>query len=151
MALLIGLNPLARSIAADMQHKGASVILASHHRKAAQDAAKELGCRFIQHEAVYSTLHDILIHCDDEKTDRPKAAADLHVGVIRDKSVIMDLTAQVHKTALLREAALRGCAIVPPLDLLAQHLQLQAKLLTGEDVSAKVFHAAFPDWAQDEE
>jgi 3-dehydroquinate dehydratase/shikimate dehydrogenase len=152
MALLIGMNPVARTIAADLQHRGASVILASHDKKAAQQAAHELGCRFVQLEAVYTTLHDTLIFCDAEKDDRARGdAGDLNVGVIRSGSTVMDLTADARRTELLLEAQKRDAHIVRPRDVLIGQLQLQTKLLSGQDVPADVFAGAFPDWVLDEE
>ncbi len=152
MVMLLGLSPLSKTMAAELQHGGASVILASHDRKAAKEAAKELDCRFVQFEAIYTTLHDILIYCDEEKEERAAASgAALHQGVIKPGTTVMDMTADLKRTDLLREAQLRGCHIVRPRDVLLKQLQLQAKLLSGHDVAAEVLTGAFPEWVADEE
>ena len=58
--MIVGLNAAARILAAEVQRQGGNAILASHQKKAGQQVAQELGCRFVQFEALYSTLHDVL-------------------------------------------------------------------------------------------
>lgn len=149
LAMIVGINPLARTIAADLQHRGAGIILASHHRKAAQELAKKLDCRQIQFEALYSTLHDILIMCDEEK-DKNKDAKGMNLSFLKGSTAIMDLTAEIKDTALLKEARARGCQVVHPRDVLLQQLQLQTNLITGKQVELEVFSGGFPEWAMED-
>ncbi|HZT81517.1 MAG TPA: type I 3-dehydroquinate dehydratase, partial [Gemmataceae bacterium] len=67
MVMVVGANGTARAMATLVQECGAAVILASRDKTAAQQLAQELGCRFVQLEALYSTMHDVLIVCDEEK------------------------------------------------------------------------------------
>jgi 3-dehydroquinate dehydratase/shikimate dehydrogenase len=152
MVLLVGLGPLTRTLAADLQHRGANIILAGLDRKAAQHAAQELNCRFVQFEAIYTTLHDVLVYCDEEQEERSRlGVSGLHLGVIRAGSAVMDLTADARRTKLLNEAILRGCHVVRPRDVLLTQLQLQSKLLSGQDVAPDVFTGAFPESVLDED
>jgi hypothetical protein len=93
-------------------------------------------------------LHDVLIVCDDEREARAKSnASGLLPGVIRPNTAVVDLTADFRLNDILREAQARGCLFVHPRDVFIQQLQLQTKLLTGEDAAGGVFQAAFPEWA----
>ena len=80
VVMVVGVSPRARSLAGSLKERGAALIIASHDRKAAQQAAEFLGCRYIGFEAIYSTLHDTLIYCDAEDDARGKAAECVRQG-----------------------------------------------------------------------
>src|SRR5207244_1981746 len=65
--MLVGVNAAGRSLAYGMKKRGGALIVASHNRQAAHALAQQLDCRFVQFEALYSTMHDIVVVCDDEK------------------------------------------------------------------------------------
>src|SRR5262249_34199405 len=116
-------------------------------RAAAQQLAQALACRFVQFEAVYTTMHDVVIVCDDEAElakSRKGEAAGLHPGYLRPGMTVMDLTSTTEKTPLVREAQLRGCSVVTPRQLLLGQLELQTRLLTGKDVPPEVLDKALP-------
>jgi hypothetical protein len=64
---------------------------------------------------------------------------------------VMDLTAGLRRSGLLREARLRGCAVVLPLELFLDRLEVQTRLFTGKPVPRAVLAAAVPPWAREEE
>src|SRR5207248_7575164 len=106
MVVVVGLSATARGVAAELLTHGASVILASHKKKAGQELAQALACRHVQFEALYSTMHDVLVVCDEEKDEaRGKAgAAGVHPGYLKAGMTVLDLTAELHRSPLLREA-----------------------------------------------
>jgi 3-dehydroquinate dehydratase/shikimate dehydrogenase len=153
IAVVVGLNATARGVAAELLRHGASVVLASHKKKAGQELAQALGCRHVQFEALYSTMHDVLIVCDEEKEEvRAKPGAPgVHPGYLKAGMTVLDLTAALQRSALLREAEARGCTVVRPRDLLLDRLELQARLFTGKQVPRDVMAGAIPAWLAEEE
>lgn len=145
VVIVVGLNALARTIAAELGNRKASVILASHDRAAAQQAAGQLNCRHAGVEAIPTTMHDALIICDEEKDDNIPGRTGLHPGSLREHVTVMDLGAAVKMSPLLLEAQQRSCHIVKPREVLLSHLELQAKMIGGKEVPREVLAAAIPD------
>jgi 3-dehydroquinate dehydratase/shikimate dehydrogenase len=151
MVMIVGLNGPARILAAEIQRLGGSAILASFQKKVGQQVAQQLSCRFVQFEAIYSTLHDVLIICDEEKSDDAlKPNPGIHAGYLKPGMTVMDLTAQANKSVFLREAELRGCATVPPRDLLLNQLDQQIRVLTGKPAERRALEDAIPDRFREE-
>ena len=113
MVAIVGINPPARILAGEVQRRGASAILASHHKKEGQRLAQSLGCRFVQFEALYTTMHDALIVCDEEKDAGPAhaAGAGIHAGYLKEGITVMDLTCRPGDVAFTRrsQAARAAC------------------------------------------
>jgi 3-dehydroquinate dehydratase/shikimate dehydrogenase len=150
IVMIAGLGATAQALATELLKRQANVILASHDRQRAQDMAKALGCRQVQFEAMYSTIHDVLIVCDlAQETVRGKPAPDIHPGFLKAGMTVMDLTAALHSSQLLREAKARGCLIVQPRALFLDQLEHQARLLTSKPVPREVLAGALP--SEDEE
>jgi 3-dehydroquinate dehydratase/shikimate dehydrogenase len=152
MVMVVGLNATAHGVAAELLQHGVSVILASHKKKAGQELAHALGCRHVQFEALYSTMHDVLVLCDEEKEEmRGKpGATGLHPGYLKAGMTVLDLTAGLRPSELLREAEARGCTAIAPRELLLDRLELQARLFTGKQVPRDVLSAAIPAWLTEE-
>jgi 3-dehydroquinate dehydratase/shikimate dehydrogenase len=149
--MIVGLNAAARILVKEVQRHGGNAILASHQKKAGQALAQELGCRFVQFEAIYSTLHDVLVVCADEKSDDPaKPGGGIHAGYLKPGMVVMDLTASLQPSPLLQGAADRGCLMVPPRELLFGQLDQQVRMLTGKPADRAVLEGAIPERFRDE-
>jgi 3-dehydroquinate dehydratase / shikimate dehydrogenase len=148
MVAIVGVQGAARALAQELQKRGASIILTSHHKKAGTEAAQALGCRFIQFEALYSTMHDVLIVCDDEKDQAPArpGGGGVHAGYLKPGMTVFDMTATLRDSELTGEAAARGCQVVRALELLLEQLRLQADKLTGKDVPPQILREALPTW-----
>jgi 3-dehydroquinate dehydratase/shikimate dehydrogenase len=148
---IVGVNGVARGMAMELQRRGASVILASHQKKAGLELAKELGCRFVQFEALYSTMHDVLIVVDEEKDQMParpgsSSSSGIHTGYLKPGMTVMDLTAGLSDTTLTTNAAARSCLVVRARQLLVEQLRLQAQMLTSKQVPTEVLTAVLPAW-----
>lgn len=152
MVVIVGVNSGARILAAEVQRHGGNAILASTNKKAGLEIAQKLGCRFILFEALYSTMHDVLVVCAEEKAENPlkPGGAGVHAGYLKPGMTVMDLTASVRKSALLREAEARSCLIVPPRELLLSQLDQQVRLLTGKTVPRETLTRAVPERYQEE-
>jgi 3-dehydroquinate dehydratase / shikimate dehydrogenase len=147
--MLVGVNALAREVGRRLVKYGAMLVVASRDREAAQKLAHELQCRHVQFEAVYTTLHDVLVYCCEESAAGARAGGPLHAGYLKPGMAVADLTAGLKRTPLLREAAARGCSVLPPGRLLVEHVLHQVKYVTGQDVPRKplleALEAVFPD------
>jgi 3-dehydroquinate dehydratase/shikimate dehydrogenase len=138
-------------MARELKPQGSVLIIASRDRDAAHRIAQEMQCRFVQFEALYSTIHDALIVCDEEKTSgKSHGEAGIHPGYLKPGMAVMDLTSPFQKSPLLREAEARGCAVVTPQQLWLDQVCVQARLLTGKDVPREVLADAAP-WLRDED
>ena len=127
------------------QTLGASIILTSHDKKAGTDAAKALACRFILFEALYSTMHEVLIVCDEEKDQHPgRPGSGLHAGYLKAGMTVLDMTALLRDSSLTQEAVVRGCLVVHALDLFLEQLRAQAGKLTSKEVPLSVLHEGLP-------
>ncbi len=141
--LLAGLTGASRIIAAEVQRLGGNAIVATNDKRGGPAVAAAVGCRYIPFEAMYVTLHDVLIVCDEE-IDEKLGRNGIHPAYLKAGMVVIDLTAGAKRSTLLREAQGRGCDIVTPLDLILDLLELQAKTLTGKPVPREVLKAAIP-------
>src|SRR5262249_20228100 len=81
-------------------------------------------------------MHDVLVICAASDFDEgsPPDAKSLHPGYLRAGMTVMDVTQIPRRSAFLVEAQARGCAIVPPRDLLIEQVRAQVKRLIDLDV-----------------
>ncbi len=151
--MLVGVNSLARAIAHAARERGARLIIASHRKEAAHQLAQALECRYVQWEALYSTLHDAVVVCDDEREQvKSKSAtgeAGLHPGYLKSSMVVMDLTAP-KPTTFLQAAVARGCGAVLPREILPEQLALQAKQVTGQEADSRIIREALAPFFEEE-
>jgi 3-dehydroquinate dehydratase/shikimate dehydrogenase len=148
---IAGANPLTRGVARALKAKGAAPILVSHDVKAVQQLAKELDCRYVKFEALYTTLHEVLIVCDHEKEHKPGSPSAIHPSYLRQGMVVMDLTAALSPSPLLREARARRCGAASPRRLLREQLAGQFRLLTGKELTAEQVEEVMPGFLQADE
>jgi len=125
VVMLVGARGLSRVLATGVQRAGAIPIIASNDRQAGQDLAKALGCRFVREEAVYTTLHDVLVRCEDTA---------LHPGYLKPGMTVVDVTALPRESGLLAEARQRGCQVVSPEQLLIELVTRYLRAITGAAV-----------------
>lgn len=139
MIMVAGTGGLARGIARGVLARGASAILAGREREQAHKLAQELGCRYVLREALYSTLHDVLVVCPEEPEPHARSGKDdIRPGYLRAGMTVMDLTALTNASPLLEAAAEMGCTTVSPRQLLVECLGRQFRLLTGQEVPGQV-------------
>jgi 3-dehydroquinate dehydratase/shikimate dehydrogenase len=136
---IAGVGGLARSFALELQRRAAGVLVGSHQRKAAAQLAKDVGCRHIQLEGLYTTMHDVLVVCDNEQTD---GRSGIHTGYLKESMTVMDLTSGLRPSPLLAEARARGCAVVEPRALFVDQLELVVKMMSSKQVPRTVLEEA---------
>jgi 3-dehydroquinate dehydratase/shikimate dehydrogenase len=143
IVLIAGITATARALAVELQRAGAGVILASHKKKAGQQAAQEIGCRSVGFEAIYTVMHDALVVCDEEREESARGTG-IIATYLKPGMTVMDLTAGTAGSALLREAEARSCLAVQPLDLLVSLLEQQVRTLAGKPVPRETLVAVIP-------
>jgi shikimate 5-dehydrogenase len=149
---LVGVNALSRTLAGGIQQHGGSPFVVSHDKAAAHEMAQQLGCRYMQFEALYTTLHEVLVVCDHEKHRMAgPGVPGVHPGYLKPGMTVMDLTATLTATPLLSEAQARHCTVIEPRRLLLDQLALQGQLMTGKEVSRALIERARPGFLKDEE
>jgi 3-dehydroquinate dehydratase/shikimate dehydrogenase len=145
MVLIVGTNATAETMAFAIKKRGGAPIIAGRDRDAAHRIAQKHECRFIQLEALYSTIHEILVVCSEEKMPvkgKHGEEAGLHPGYLKPSHIVMDLTSVGQKSKFLREAEDRCCRIVSPRQILLDMLVLQLKLITGKDTPRELLEEA---------
>jgi 3-dehydroquinate dehydratase/shikimate dehydrogenase len=125
VVMFVGARGLTRVLAAGAKRSGAIPVIASRDRQAGQALAQAIGCRFVLEEAVYTTLHDVLVRCDDTT---------LHPGFLKPGMTVVDLTALPRASSLLVEARERGCQVVSPEQLFVELVSRYLRAIVGEIV-----------------
>lgn len=151
--IVVGASGNARGVAWGIQRQGGILVVASHDRNAAGDIAKTLDCRQVPFEAIYSTLHEVLVICADREPAGVRVPrTPLQPTYLKPGMTVMDLTAPGTKSDFLRGAEEHGATIVSPREVLLDHLTLQVKLLAKMDVDRRVLEEAIaPFCGEDEE
>ncbi len=146
MIMIVGANALARTMAYGVKKRGGVPIVASRDPGGAQLVAQMFQCRHIQFEAMYSTMHDILCVCSEEREklkDKARSGeAGVHGGYLKPGMTVMDLANMPHKSSLVKEAGPRGCNVVEPRQILQAQLELQVRLITGKEPPRDVIQQA---------
>lgn len=141
--LLAGLTGASKVIAKEVQRQGGNAIIATGDKKNGQAYAQSVGCRYIAFEALYTTLHDMLVVCDYEKDDK-SAKGGIHGGYLKPGMMVVDLTAGTSMNKFLHDAQTRGCDIAAPIDVTLEILEQQARTLTGKPTPREVLLNAIP-------
>jgi 3-dehydroquinate dehydratase/shikimate dehydrogenase len=151
--LIAGVTRLSQAVGQRILKHGGILIVTDRNRGAATLLAHDLQCRVIQFEALYTTLHDVLIHAGDEpQADAHPAGRDnaIHAGYLKPGMCVVDLTAPLQLSELLRQATRRGCLIVPPTEVLLEQVQQQAKLITSKEPARQVLEQTLAEVFQEE-
>jgi shikimate 5-dehydrogenase len=152
--MIVGANPLGRALAFQTARAGALPIVASRDRDAAHALAKEIEGRFVPFEALYTTMHEVLVVCSEERQPAGKVHANeppIHPAHLQPHLVVMDLTSIPARSPLLRAAAERGCRIVSPRRVFLTHLLLAARLILGRDVPAEPVREVIRNMSNDDD
>jgi shikimate 5-dehydrogenase len=142
MVMIAGANPLAVALATVLNEHGAILMIASRDKENGLRLAQELGCRYVPFEALYSTSHDVLVRCAEERLPLKKGSSDqtgdIHPGYLKPSITVLDLTALPRLSEFAKAARDRGCPVVRPRQLLVAQCQRQVHLLSGKDVPREV-------------
>lgn len=139
MVMIAGSNAMARMMAYVVKRRQGNPIIASRDRDAGLKMAQTFGCRQVNFESLYSTMHDILIVCGEDAEPQPakgKTTPDPFVksSYLRPGMTVMDLSAMPRRSPMLIDAKQRGCNVVSPREVLLNQLELQIRLISSKEV-----------------
>jgi shikimate 5-dehydrogenase len=150
IVMVVGTGGLARGVVRGVQARGANVVLAGRERNRTRLLAEELSCRYVLKEALYSTLHDVLVVCPEEGPSDRSETDRIHSGYLRPGMTVLDLSG-VLVSPLLESAEAGGCATVSPRQLFMEGLSKQFHLLTGAEAPQQVLEDALSRCVEDQE
>jgi 3-dehydroquinate dehydratase/shikimate dehydrogenase len=139
--LLAGTDVLTAALAHRLAKNGAILIIAGRDRDRSHTLAQALKCRHAPYEAIYSTLHDIVVVAEGK----------LHSGYLKGSMSVVDVTADLGGSPFLREARIRECGVVEPRQVLIEHVMQHVRLLTGQEVPREPLQAVLDEVAPVEE
>lgn len=149
--LLTGITPISQLVAMRIVKQGGILIVTDRDRTQAARLAQELHCRVVQFEALYTTLHDVLIIGSDKAPAGVHKATSLQTNYLRQGMTVVDLTSPLRASSFLIKAAQRGCNIVHPADVIKELVNHQVKLMTGKEVPVDCLNKAFEPFHLEEE
>lgn len=152
--LICGVNPVSQALAHRIAREGGILIVTDRNRTQAAALANELKCRVIQYEALYSTLHDVLVFGGDDLAGHRQASEkepSVHVGYLKPGMCVIDLHAQLRKSELLRQAQSRWCLVVDPVEVLLEQVFQQIKVITEKEVTLDFLREALKQVFQEDE
>ncbi len=145
IVMIAGLTPQSRSLARAIKERGGKLIFAGGNRDEAARCCRMLGGRQVQFEAVYSTLHDVVVVSREAGDDGSDDKRNLLPTYLRPGMTVVDLTDLSGETDFAREAKSRGCHVVSSRALLVEQARGQVRRLTGKEVSAATLQEAVAD------
>lgn len=145
--IVVGCSGTGRSVAAGVQKRGGSVVLADPDNDRAQQMARQLGCRFVAVTQVYSTVADGIVLCRSTSDPRPgKAAIDAPRSAARENILAVDLTNLPFLTPYLDEAKILRGIVVPPAEIFLRTVQMVIKAFTGQSLTTDQLREALADY-----
>ncbi len=141
IVMIAGITPLSRGVAHELSAGGARLIFASHDRQEAARMCQQLGGRLIQPEAIYTTLHDVVV-VSREDPDAPSDRPPVQPNYLRGGMVVLDLTQPGSETEFTREARWRGAQVVSCRRLIAEQARRIVHRLTSRDVDVQELMSA---------
>ena len=146
VVMVVGATPTGRAVARAVQAHGAVPIIASRDPSDAQLAAQLVGCRQMLREAMYSTMHDVLIVCSEEnekiKGQARSGHATVHSGYLKPNMTVMDLTSMPYQSTLLDDARAMGCTVVAPREVFLSLMEQQVWRITEKRVPRELLEEA---------
>jgi 3-dehydroquinate dehydratase/shikimate dehydrogenase len=143
-ALVLGTGGAARAAVHALQGAGSQVTVAGRDEARARQLAGELGCAAIGWSGIAATAYDVLVHATPvgSAAERP-GELPLPGDWIRRETLVLDAVYRPMRTALLAEAAARGCTSVPGGEWFVRQAALQFQLFTRQEAPMQLLRQSF--------
>lgn len=141
---VFGTSPLALAATNWMTAHKAAVSLAAPSDNKGMSVARQAGVRHLQWAAVHASATDIIVLAGDDivcGTGR----GELNPSLIREHSVVIDLTQYPGESAFAEEARARGATYISPAAVFATQMQLQFRALTNLELPANAIAKGLED------
>lgn len=132
---VFGTSPLALAAANWMSAHKAAVSLAGPSDNAAMAVAKKADVRHLQWAAVHANVTDVIVVTGGE-IKCGTGRRELNPSLIREHSLVIDLTEYPGESAFAEEARARGAIYISPASVFAAQMQRQFRALTNLDLPA---------------
>jgi 3-dehydroquinate dehydratase/shikimate dehydrogenase len=139
--LVLGNGGIARSLAYAVGQRKGLVSVCGPDDKLSQQAAQELGCRFVPYQNLFDTLTDAIV-IGDPKLVAGQKQGQINPSLFKVGQYVVDASDPPEENTLYVEAKDRGCKLVPPVDIFKEQLRTQFKSLAGKDLPEEAFQAA---------
>src|SRR5260370_27234943 len=135
---VIGAGGIGRSVGLGVQKRKGLLSVNAGDDGEAQRLAQLASARFVPMANMYDTLCDLVIIAEaqthDGKGQGGAPAAKLNPAFLRPPMSVTDLTNLPGESDLLREARSRGCKIIEPAEIFADHMATIFKTITVKDL-----------------
>ncbi len=138
VATVFGTGPIAAAAVQYLKNKNGAVSVAAPSDNTAMAAAKKASVRHIPWSAVHATSTDVVILAGAEIRSGVNRG-ELNPSLIREGMTVVDLTTYPRESAFAEEARARGAHYISPLQVFAQQLKMQFKMLTGLELPETAF------------
>jgi shikimate 5-dehydrogenase len=127
-------------------------MFAGKERADAQRMSQIFGGRQLPWEAIYQTMHDVLVVSrDGPKPDEEEEELPVHPGYLRNTMYVLDATSVGQTSPFQREAKSRGCGVVHPGRFLLEQVRSHVRRVSGQEIDAQVLEAKMTDWMPPDE
>lgn len=154
--LLIGSGGAARGVAYGVQRRKGLMSVTASDNNEAQQMARMFNARYVPIANMYDTLCDVVIIAEAQTADGIDGVAGSRGGTavnpsfLRPHMTVTDLSDLPNETQLISEARMRGCKIVDPIDIYAEHIASTFKSISGKEVSSAEMAASLRPAIEDE-
>ena len=139
--LLVGAGGAARAIGFGLLEAGAEVLLTNRTREKGVGLARQLGCEFVDFEALPGLQADGLVNATSVGMVPAVAQTPVASDLLKNFAVVMDIVYAPLQTRLLCEAKAAGCQVIDGLAMLLYQGAAQFELWTGRPAPLDVMRA----------
>jgi shikimate dehydrogenase len=143
--LMAGAGGAARAIGFGLLAAGAEVLLTNRTREKGIELARQLGCAFVEPDALAGIQADALVNATSVGMVPAVEQTPVPAAVLGNFSVVMDIVYAPLATSLLREAREAGCEVIDGLAMLLYQGAAQFELWTGKDAPLAVMRAVLAE------
>jgi shikimate dehydrogenase len=143
--LLIGAGGAARAIGFGLLEAGAEVLLANRTRDKGIELARQLGCAFVEQDALPGVRAAALVNATSVGMTLAVDKTPVPAELLGNFAVVMDIVYAPLATRLLREAGQAGCELIDGLSMLLYQGAAQFELWTGREAPLEVMRAVLAE------
>lgn len=143
--LLVGAGGAARAIGFGLLEAGAEVLLTNRTREKGMVLARQLGCTFVEPEALAGIRANALVNATSVGMIPAVEQTPVPAAVLGNFAVVMDIVYAPLATRLLREAGAAGCQVIDGLAMLLYQGAAQFELWTGRQAPVEVMRGVLAE------
>ena len=143
---IVGAGGAARGIGYGIQRRKGLISITAPDDNEARTLAQQFQARFVPFKNMYDTLCDVVLFTDTPLAEDADVApgTKINPSFLREHMTVTDVTAPPCDTPMLREARVRGCKVIEPVDVYADQIVNLFKTITGQDLSGEFIRSALP-------